>query len=204
MTEEPTSDLELAVIKSPGTTTAYEAFVAARDRGGADASWVPQVGFVEHHRDGRLVLRGVFAGHYVDVDETDHVSDLGAAEGFGVGALVGLLGGPPGLAVGMVLGAIVGSQLGRPTETESKPQALVDQLRATLPRSSSALVMIAPARDVDQMLAALGDSGGDVIRERLTAAQAAALAASLADAPQESPGPSRLGEQAVEASESGP
>ncbi|HWF35642.1 MAG TPA: DUF1269 domain-containing protein, partial [Solirubrobacteraceae bacterium] len=161
---------------------AYEAFAAARERAGGEAPWVQQVGFVEHHHNGRLAVRGVFAGHYVDVDEEDHVSDRGAAEGFAVGALVGLLGGPPGLAVGMVLGAIIGSQLGKPTETEPEPQALVDQLRAALPRSSSAIVMIAPPGAVDAMLSALGE-GGEVIRHRLSAEQVAALEASLGDAP---------------------
>jgi uncharacterized membrane protein len=186
-----TPDLELAVVRFPGTNAAEEAFAAARARAGADAPWVHQVGYVEHHHNGRLVLRGMFAGHYVDIDEEDHVSDRGAAEGFAVGALVGLLGGPPGLAVGMVLGAIIGSQLGPPTETELEPRELVDQLRAALPRSSSAIVIVGPARALDEMLAALGDGGGEVMRQTLTAEQATALEASLKDAPALWSGPSR-------------
>ncbi|HWF74387.1 MAG TPA: DUF1269 domain-containing protein [Solirubrobacteraceae bacterium] len=202
-TEDTPSGLDLVVVRFPGPTAAYEVFAAARDRAGGDAPWIHQVGFVEHHHNGRLVLRGMFAGHYVDVDEEDRLSEPGAAEGFAVGALVGLLGGPPGLAVGMVVGAIVGSQLRAPTQTEPEPRALVDQLRAALPRPSSAIVMIAPAQDVEEMLSALGDSGGEVIRQSLTPEQAAALAASLEDAPAESSGPSTQGEQAVEATEPG-
>jgi uncharacterized membrane protein len=104
----------------------------------------------------------------------------------------------------MVLGAIIGSQLGPPTETDPEPQALVEQLRAALAPSSSAIVMIGPARDVDEMLAALADSGGDVIRQTLTAEQGVALEASLRDRPVGSPGPSRQGEEAVEAAEPDP
>jgi uncharacterized membrane protein len=196
---EAPSDPELAVVAFPGVGSATEAFIAARDRAGANARWTREVGFVERHHDGHLVLRGVFAGHYVDVDEADHVSEPGAAEGLAVGALIGLLGGPPGFAVGLVVGALIGSQLGEPTETDPEPQLLVDQLRAAVPRSSSAIVMIAAPRDVDEMLAAIGGSGGKVIRRRLTADEAAALQASLGGTPAESVGPSREGEQAAEA-----
>jgi hypothetical protein len=52
------------------------------------------------------------------------------------------------------------------------------------------------------MLAAIGQSGGDVTRQTLTEAQMAALRASLSNAPVASLGPSVEGEEAVEASES--
>jgi uncharacterized membrane protein len=195
-TDEVRSDLELAVVRFRGVEAAYEAFAEARGEAGPDAPWVHEVGFVEHHQNGKLVLRGVFAGHYVEVDETAHVSEKGAGEGAVAGGLVGLLGGPPGLAVGLVLGAIVGSQLAESTETDPEPQVLVDHLLGALPRSSSAIVMIAPPRDVEEMLAAIG-----VIRQRLTRDQVVAIEASLSEAPAESRGPSRLGERAVEASD---
>jgi hypothetical protein len=164
--EEARSDLELAVVRFRGVGAAYEAFADARDEAGPGAPWVQEVGFVEHHQNDKLVLRGVFAGHYVDVDENAHVSERGAAEGAAVGGLVGLLGGPPGIAVGLVFGAIVGSQLAAPTETDPEPQVLVERLREALPRASSALVMIAPPRHVEEMLAAIG-----VIRRKLTPEQ---------------------------------
>jgi uncharacterized membrane protein len=148
-------------------------------------------------------LRGTFAGHYVDVDEALHVSEQGTAAGFAAGAVVGALLGPVGLAAGMVAGAMIGSQVGEPSETDSEPRLLVDQLRAAVPRSGSAIVLIAAACDVDEMLTAIGDSGGEVIRETLTADQAAALQASLSATPAASLGPSEEGEQAIEASESG-
>jgi uncharacterized membrane protein len=199
------SGLDLAVVRFPGmdVNSAYEAFTAARDRAGG-AAWIQHVGFVERHNDGHMVLRGTFAGHYIDVDEAVHISESGAGEGATAAGLVGVFGGPPGIAVGLVLGGLVGSLVGKPTETDAEPHALVERLRAALPRPSSAIVMIGPARDVDEMMAAIGDNGGEVIRETLTVEQAAAVEASLADAPEGSAGPSRRGEQAVEASEAGP
>jgi uncharacterized membrane protein len=189
-------------VRFQGGGSATETFVAARDRSGGDAPWTRQVGLVEHHHNGHLVLRGTFAGHYVDVDEALHVSERGAGEGFAGGAVIGVLLGPPGLAVGMTVGALVGSQLGEPSETDPEPQLLVDQLRTAVPRSGSAIVVIASAHDVDEMLTAIGDSGGQVIRQTLTTDQSAALQASLSETPAAARRPSRAGEQAVEASES--
>lgn len=176
-------DLDYALARFHGVDTATRVFTAARDGQGADAAWMRHVGFVEHHHDGHLVLRGTFAGHYVDVDEALHVSQRGAAEGFGVGALVGVLLGPPGLAVGMVLGAALGSQVGKPEEADSEPQRMADQLRSAVPRSSSAIVAIASAADVDAMLEAIGDEATDAIRGTLTPEQVAALQASISATP---------------------
>jgi uncharacterized membrane protein len=208
-------ELDFALVRFQHGGAATETFVAARDRSGAGppwahdraeaaASWAHHVGLVEHHHNGHLVLRGTFAGHYVDVDEALHVSERGAGEGSAGGGLVGVLGGPPGIAVGIVLGGLLGSQLGRPSETDSEPQPLAGQLRAAVPRSGSAIVMIAEPRDVDEMLAAIGDSGGELIRRTLTADQVAALQASLSATPAASRGPSQRGEEAVEASEPRP
>jgi uncharacterized membrane protein len=194
-------DVDFALVRFPGGGSATEAFVAARDKAGADAPWTRQVGLVEHHHNGHLVLRGTFAGHYVDVDEALHVSQQGAAEGFAGGAVVGALLGPPGFAAGMVVGAVLGSQAGPPSETDSEPQLLVGQLRDAVPRSGSAIVLISEPRDVDEMLAAVGDSDGEVTRQTLTADQVAALQASLSSTPAASRGPSGQGEQAIEASE---
>ena len=203
-------DLDFALVRFADQDAAAESFAAARDRtavrkrADAPAAWARQVGLVEHHHDGHMVLRGNFAGHYVDVDEALHVSERSAGEGaVGAGAL-GILAGPLGIAVGLVLGAVLGSQVGKPSESDAEPQSLVDQLRAEVPRSGSALVMIAEPRDVDDMLAAIGDGGGEVIRRTLTADQVATVQASLSATPDASPGPSQEGEVAVEASEPGP
>lgn len=83
-------NLEIALVSFPKINDAAKAYAAARERSGAEASWPKEVGFVEHHESGKVVLRGNFAGHYVDVDEGLHVSQVGAAEGFVIGAILGV------------------------------------------------------------------------------------------------------------------
>ena len=178
----PPSSLDFAAVRFSGPEKAYEVFAEARDRD-PRAPWAHQVGFVERHHDGHLVLRGEFGGHYVAVDESAHFSGTGAAEGAVIGGLIGILGGPPGIAVGFVSGGLAGSLIGKPTETETEPAALVEELRDAMARTGSALVMIGPAAGVDEVLAAVEGAGGDVTRHTLTAEQAAALEASLADSP---------------------
>lgn len=197
-------ELDLALLSFDGVNAAVEAFSAARDRSSGER-WTSEVGFVEHHGSGDLVLRGTFAGHYVDVDEALHVSERGAAEGAVIGAAIGtILGGPLGLAVGTAAGGTIGSQVGEPTETDAEPEALAERLRAAVPPSGSAIVLIAGPNDVDEMVAAIGETGGQLMRRALTAEEAGALKASLGAAPDASPGPSREGEEASEASETGP
>ena len=195
-------DLQAALLSFGGVNSAAETFVAARERSSADASWPHQVGFVEHHHDGHLVLRGTFAGHYLDLDEALHVSGRGAAEGWAIGAVIGALLGPPGFAVASVAGATIGSQLGQPSETDPEPPPFAERLRAAVPRSGSAIVLIADSRDVDELLAAAGERGVG-IRRALTTEEAAALGESLSAWPAASPGPSTRGEEAAEASEAG-
>jgi uncharacterized membrane protein len=175
--------LELALVRFKGEGTAVLRYADAKDRSPSDARWTREVGFVENHHSGRLLLRGTFAGHYVDVDESDHVSQKGAAEGGVAGGLVGVLLGPPGIAVGLLFGGVLGAESGSASDKEVEPQVLAEQLRATVPRSSSAIVLIANAPDVDEMLAALGESAQDVIRRSLTPEEQARLEASLSAAP---------------------
>ena len=197
-------ELDFALLSFHGVNSAAEAFAAARQRSGPAAPWSSEVGFVEHHENGHLVLRGTFAGHYVDVDEALHTSERGSEEGAVVGAVIGtLLGGPLGLAVGVTVGGTIGSQVGTPSETDPEPEALAERLRASVPRSGSAIVLIARASDVDELIAAIGETSTQVVRKALTPDEAAAIQASLSASPATSPGPSPLGEQAVEASEAG-
>jgi uncharacterized membrane protein len=181
--------LDLAVVRFGKQGAAVQAYAAARDRLSTRVvpdphpQWMRDVGFVERHHNGHLLVRGTFAGHYVDVDESDDVSDRGGREGAAAGGLVGVLLGPPGIAVGLLLGAIVGAQVGNPKELEAEPEPLVSRLREEIPRSSSAIVTIAPAPVVDEMLEALGEDAKDVVRRALAGGESAALDASLSAAP---------------------
>ena len=182
--------LDLAVVRFGGEGAAVEAYAAALDRLSTHVApdphpqWTRDVGFVERRHNGHLRVRGTFAGHYLDVDESDDISERGGREGAATGGLVGVLLGPPGIAVGLLLGAIVGAQVGGPKEPEEEPEALVARLRDAIPRSSSALVTIAAVPVVDEMLEALGDRATDVLRRTLADDESTALEASLSAAPQ--------------------
>jgi uncharacterized membrane protein len=180
--------LDLALVRFDGEGTAVKKYADARDSSDGEARWAREVGFVERHAHGHLLLRGTFAGHYVDVDESDHVNQKGAGEGAVAGGVLGaLLAGPLGIAVGLLVGGLAGSQTGTASDSEAEPQLLADRLRDAVPRSSSAIVLIAPAADVDEMLAALGEAGQNVTRRTLSADEAAQLELALSAAPPASP-----------------
>jgi len=195
------SRIEFALVRFDDLGAAARAFGEARSRSAQDAPWISKAGLVEHHHNGHWVLRGTFAGHYLDVDEALHVSERGSVEGFFGGAALGALLGPPGVAAGMVLGAIIGSQTGQPNELDHQPPLLGQQLQGYIPTAGSAIVLIAETDDVDEMLTAIEHSGGNVLRQPLTEDQAAALESSLGSTPRASPGPSSRGEEAIEASQ---
>ena len=185
----PAVDLEFALAVFDGESTASMRFADARDRSAPGARWAQEIGLVEHHHNGRLVLRGTFAGHYLDVDESDHVSQTGAAGGAVAGGLIGALAGPPGIAVGLVVGGIAGSQLGATTDAEDEPRLLAERLQETVPNGSSAIVLIAAPEEIDEMLRAIGDGASGQFRDKLGAEQVSALQAALATAPPAAPGP---------------
>jgi uncharacterized membrane protein len=175
--------LEVVLVRFGGEGTAALRYADAKDRSGKDARWARELGFVEHHRHGSLAIRGTFAGQYVSVDESDHISQKGAGEGALAGGLLGVLGGPPGIAVGLLVGGVVGAEVGPPSDTEPEPRELADRLREAVAPSSSALVLIAQPADVDEMLAALGETASDVVRRALTPEDEARLRAVLSATP---------------------
>lgn len=175
--------MDVALVAFDGVDTAAEAFGAALDRSGPTSRWHKQVGLVERHQDGHLVLRGTFAGHYVDVDEASHTSEEGAAEGWKRGALAGFLLTPAGFAVGSVLGAVIGSQEGEPSERETAPALLTDKLREALPSPGSGLVVVAEADLVEDMLQALELGDAYVTRRSLSENERADLDIALGSTP---------------------
>jgi uncharacterized membrane protein len=147
-----------------------------------DIDWARDVAFVEHHSHDRLVIRGSFAGHYVDADDYDGFIGPRMAEGALAAGAAGLLFGPPGVAAGFVAGGIAG---GVSTE-HSGPRlrsALFDKLRAEVPEGSSAIVQLAPPEHVDAMIEALEADGGRLVRHRLEPETARALEDAVATSP---------------------
>jgi hypothetical protein len=127
---------EIAVLTFHGLGRAERAYARVRDEIGPEP-WLLDVAFVECHHHDRIVVRGTFAGRYLDVDH------------------------PRGM--------------------------LLDEIRADVPDGSSALVVFAPTDEVEAMLDAFADSGARVNRHHVSAADAAAFEASVADAPPAAP-----------------
>src|ERR671912_309495 len=60
--------LDLALVVFDHVEGAERAYAAVQ-YSSREAPWVHELAFVEHHRHDRVVVRGTFAGRYVDLDE---------------------------------------------------------------------------------------------------------------------------------------
>jgi len=149
-------------------------------------AWAQEIAFVEHHRRNRIVVRGTFAGRYVDADDEQEFIGSRTAEGAVAGGAVGLLFGPAGLAAGLVGGGMVGGV----SQERSAPHlrsAFFDAVRGDVPEGSSALVMLAAPAHVDAMAAALDGHRSRLQRHHLSADQARALQDAVAGDPKAAP-----------------
>jgi uncharacterized membrane protein len=177
--------LDLALIVFDHIAGAETAFADVLDTS-ADAPWVHEIAFVEHHRHDRIVVRGTFAGRYVDLDEEGDVIGKRTAEGALTGAAVGAFFGPPGFAAGLVAGGAAGGL----TEASHVPHlhdAFVDGVRADVPEKSSAVLLLASPEHVDTMVAAFEGRRGRLVRHHLSPAAARALESVVAGSPRAAP-----------------
>jgi uncharacterized membrane protein len=178
-----TLDLALMVFDHiEGAERAYADVLDASREG----PWVHEVAFVEHHRHDRIVVRGTFAGRYVDVDEQGDVIGKRTAEGALTGAVVGFFFGPMGLAVGLVGGGTAGG-LSESKHVPHLHDAFIDEVRAEVPEKSSALLLLAGPEHVDAMVAAFEGRGGRLVRHRLSPQAAQALEGAVVGRPRVSP-----------------
>jgi uncharacterized membrane protein len=151
-------------------------------------SWAQEIAFVEHHGRDRIVVRGTFAGRYVDADDSQAFLGPRTVEGALTGAAAGALFGPAGFAAGLTGGGVAGSM----SEAATGPplrSAFFDEVRADVPQGSSAIVLLAAPRHVDAMVAALEGHGGRLVRHRLTEEAARALEEAVAGDPAAAPPP---------------
>ena len=141
--------LDLAVASFDRTEGAEKAYADVRERA-SDAPWMHEIAFVEHHKRGRIVVRGVFAGHFLDIE--DEADPIGKDVGVGAltGAVVGAAFGPPGFAAGLVGGGIVGGLI-EGSHVEELHGGFFDEVRADVPEGASALVLLAAPDHVDAM-----------------------------------------------------
>jgi hypothetical protein len=180
--DPPASDtLDVGVARFSGIDAAERAFAEARDRD-PGAGWIGEAAFVEVHRDGRIVIRGSVAGHYVDVDGEGDVIGRDTGIGAVLGAALGLLLGPPAFAAGVVGGATVGGTV----EARRGPApagAAVDAIREQVPVGSSAVVVVSDSERVEAMSKALGEAAEKFEHYLLTPQAEAELRSALAQAP---------------------
>ncbi len=181
------SGLDFALMVFEHTGGAEHAYADAVSQA-AGEPWAQEVAFVEHHRRDRIVVRGTFAGHYVDADDEGDFIGRKTAEGAVAGAAVGLLFGPAGLAVGMVAGGMAGGVASEHSGPRLR-SALVDELRNEVPEGSSAVILMAGPEDVDAMVSALQRHGGRLVRHHLTPEGTEALTSAVADSPSVAPRP---------------
>ena len=151
-------------------------------RGSVGAPWVHEIAFVEHHRHDRIVVRGTFAGRYVDVDEEGDLIGERTAEGALTGAVVGAFFGPPGFAVGLVGGGTAGG-LDEARRVPHLHDAFLDDIRTEVPEKSSAVLLLASPEHVDGMVAAFEGHGGRLVRHHLSLEEALALEGAVAGRP---------------------
>jgi uncharacterized membrane protein len=173
---------ELAVLTFDHIEGAERAYADARGRAG-DAPWLREVVFVECHRHGRIVVRGTFAGHYLDVDDVGDAIGHDTAAGAVAGAVVGLAFGPPGFAAGLVAGGIAGGVHESAVHTPEESGALFDEIRRDIPEGSSGIVALVSADDSRALIAALHERAVRLTHHRLSDAEAAALQTAVVQAP---------------------
>jgi uncharacterized membrane protein len=184
---QATEPLHVGVARFSGVEGAERAFAEARDRDPA-AAWIGDAAFVEVHRNGRIVVRGSVAGHYVDIDGLGDAMGRDTGRGAVVGAAVGFLLGPPAFAVGVVGGASVGGVV--ETSHIPKPDGpAFDAIREQVPRGTSALVVVSDAASAQAMTEAV--AGEAVEHHRLSPAADSELRRALAQAPPADPTSSR-------------
>jgi uncharacterized membrane protein len=160
------ADLDLALMVFPRTEGAERAYSDAPAQVAGVLS-AQGVAFAEHHGGDRIVVRGEFAGRYVDADDEQQFIGRKTVEGALTGAVAGAVFGPPGFAAGIVGGGLAGSV----AEERSSPQlrgAFFDEVRSDVPEGSSAVILLAASEHVDAMVAALEGHGGRLVRRRLT------------------------------------
>jgi uncharacterized membrane protein len=173
---------ELVVLTFDHIEGAERAYADARGRAN-DAPWLREVVFVECHRRDRIVVRGTFAGHYLDVDDVADAIGHDTAVGAVAGAVVGLAFGPPGFAAGLVAGGIAGGVHESAAHTPQESGALFDEIRRDIPTGSSGILALVSADDSAALIEALHERAVRLTHHRLSNTEAAALQAAVVQAP---------------------
>jgi uncharacterized membrane protein len=174
------AELHLAIVTFTRADGAEHAFASVRESHDG-APWLRELTLIHRARH-RLIVRGTFAGHYLDVEDVGDFIGRDTGIGALTGAILGLALGPPGFAVGLVAGGSLGGAR-EATHVESPHGELFDQIRVHVPRGASAVVLLASPAHTRVMLEAFAEYDGHPYDRGLTAEQVAVLEAAVAPAP---------------------
>ncbi|MBV8216949.1 MAG: DUF1269 domain-containing protein [Solirubrobacterales bacterium] len=177
--------LDFALVVFKHTGGAEEAYSRA-PRSIDGVAWADRVAFVEHHRRNRIIVRGTFAGRYIDADDESEFVGKKTAEGAIAGGAIGLFAGPLGLAVGLVGGGLAGG-VAQERHSPHLRSAFFDEVRREVPEGDSAVIMMATPDVVDAMVSALEPLGGRLARHHLSVEEAKALEDAVAGDPEAAP-----------------
>ena len=160
--------LKLGVVIFEDADRAAEVLTGFKELHPAD-DWAENVGIIERRKSGRIAMYGALGR---DTNWTDEGAEalLGVSLGGTTGLLLGALAGPPGVAIGGAVGATIGGLLGGVDE-ETVNEKMFGVVRSKLTKNSSALVLLADARHVDDLLGSTRRGAREVyeqpIREEL-------------------------------------
>jgi uncharacterized membrane protein len=160
---------EIGVVAFADTDTAARVVDGLRAMGATEI--VNDVSLIEHHKNGR------FSVHAYS-QETSRGARIGAGAVFGTLAGALLLG-PFGMVVGLLGGGAVGASLGgRSAHDLGLSDEFVEELRASLPPGSSAVLIAGEPAQVEELMGHVRKTDAVVareLREPLTDAQAKAI-----------------------------
>ena len=136
---------ELIVLKFDETYGAQHAMGALRSLTESHKTWIDDVAIVERHKSGRIATH------------TTHGSVVaGAWFGGMTGMLIGLLF-PPAFFPLFVVGAGAGALAEKLVKETGLDHEMLDEIRASLVKGTSALIMIGAEGDVDDMAEAFAE-----------------------------------------------
>jgi len=153
--------MEICILKFDGTHAAEDALKEVSDAEADRRPWLHEVGVISRPLVGRLTIRASYQDEkevaYKEGDVAKRAGDIGAYTGYLLGSLVG-----PFRAA---LLSLEGSDLaGGAVAEKEKLLFHIDEIKKTLPRGSSALVLIAETPICDEMTQVFASYDPQVVR----------------------------------------
>lgn len=156
--------LTLGMFLFEGDETAAEVRRALQDAHAGAYPWVPEIGLIERHKNGRVSMRATCQGRAFEEEEGEIPLVAGVIGGL-TGALIGLFAGP-GLLLGLFAGGAAGAAIGAVDEF-SKEDTIYGDLKKRLGKDSSAILLLAEEEHVAALQALLEAEAPEVVRREI-------------------------------------